>query len=212
MRKIFLLALALAMMAGTGCSLFKEKHVYQEARELPPLQVPEGLDQPNPNSALAVPPVRGEGRLMTEVSPPGMAFQVRQSESGRVLIESQNKLPVLIYFGDPETVEAVIEGLDLPEGWRIDSQSGCSAQLYFADPKAQAVEKMGFFKRVFTREGRVADRSGQYRLQCQPSPGKVQLTMTDAEGSAPPALLVDVILGGIYQALVAREKTVNGTE
>jgi len=213
MRKAMLIGLALVIATGTGCSLFKEKHVYQDAREMPPLKVPEGLDPPNPSAALAVPEVRHNGPLIQEVKAPGMAFQVHQSESGKVLIESQNDLPVLTYFGSAQAVREALHAMELPEGWQVASESGeCDAALKFTDPKAKAASELGFFKRVFTRQGRVIDRSGEYQLQCQSVPGKTTLTMRTAQGEAPPALLVDDILGGLYQQLLKQEKTTDSGE
>ncbi len=213
MRKAMLIGLVLVVATSTGCRLFKEKHVYQDARELPPVKVPEGLDQPNPSAALAVPPARGKGPLIQEIKAPGMAFQVRQSESGKVLIEDQSDLPVLTYFGPASAVREALHGMELPDGWQLASESGdCDAVLRFSDPKAKAAEELGFFKRVFTREGRVMDRSGEYRLRCQSTPGKTTLTMLDANNKAPPALLVDAILGGLYQQLLQREKTASAPQ
>ncbi len=206
MKKIIALPLAL-VLGVTGCSSLKEKHVYHDVREYPPLQVPEGLSAPRPDATLAVPPAHGPGGLITEVTPPGMAFQVRQSDDGKVLIESQDGLPVLTYFGGADTVRAVLDGLEFPEGWRMSGQdAGCGGTLEFADPQARAASELGFFKRVFTRQGRVLDHSGRYVLRCRTTPGKVVVTMLDAEGNAPPALLVDDVLGGLYQALVKVEK------
>ncbi len=208
MRKVMLMILAVALTASTGCSLFKEKHVYQNARELPPLKVPEGLDQPNPSAALAVPPARGPGQVMQKVTAPGMAFQLRQSEDGKVLIENQNELPVLTYFGPAAAVQEALHAMTLPAGWQLASESGdCDAILNYTDTKAKAARKMGFFKRVFTRDGRYTDHSGEYRLQCQSEPGKTTLTFVNTQGKTPPAQLVDDILGGIYQQLVKPETT-----
>ncbi|GEM_PF-4141454 len=208
MRKTVLMILALVMASSTGCRLFKEKHVYQDVKEQPPLKVPDGLDQPSPVAALSVPPAKAPGKLMTDIQPPGMAFQLRHSESGKVLIENQHDKPVLTFFGPAHVVHAAIQNMDLPTGWTLAGRSGdCDATLTFVDSKAGEVKKMGFFKRIFSRQGRVIDRSGQYRLICQPSAGKTTLTFLDSAGQAPDALLVDAVLGSVYQQLLQTEKT-----
>jgi uncharacterized lipoprotein len=57
-------AVLIILLALGGCGLFKptfesceETPAYADAREVPPLQVPEGTDVPDTRNALKVPPV-----------------------------------------------------------------------------------------------------------------------------------------------------------
>lgn len=62
-------ALALSLVALAGCKSLlpsvddcSEPQPYQNAREIPPLVVPEGLDLPNTRSALRIPDVTTPAR------------------------------------------------------------------------------------------------------------------------------------------------------
>lgn len=69
--RVFLLLLLVAMAGCTG-PLCLQSQDYEDARLLPPLTAPPGLDVPEPDPNLAIPEVSGGGPV--GAYPPGEGF------------------------------------------------------------------------------------------------------------------------------------------
>ena len=77
------LVLVAALCLPYGCSLINRPIVYEDARETPPLQVPNGLIAPAPNPALQIPAVAGVASNV-DAAPPtlGTAATAAPAASG----------------------------------------------------------------------------------------------------------------------------------
>ncbi|MBK8067793.1 MAG: outer membrane protein assembly factor BamC [Rhodanobacteraceae bacterium] len=75
------LVLVAALCLPYGCSLINRPIVYEDARETPPLQVPNGLIAPAPNPALQIPAVAGMASNV-DAAPPTLGNTVAVARAG----------------------------------------------------------------------------------------------------------------------------------
>lgn len=137
------LVLMAALCLPYGCSLINRPIVYEDARETPPLQVPNGLIAPAPNPALQIPAVAGVASTV-DAAPPTLGNTVAVARAG--LPRAANAVLSL----DDEADSAFRRvGIAL-------ERSGC-CRMVSKDPTAKsyqveltaAAPKRGFFKRMF---------------------------------------------------------------
>lgn len=142
--KVGLWALSLVLMLQTGCDWVNRPIVYEDARESPPLKVPENLVTPAPNPALQIPPVAGVAPSVV-AEPPTL---------GNTVAAARTDLP--------RAANAVLSLDDESQStWRrvgiAIERSGCcrvldknAAELsYQVELNSAARAKPGFFKRIF---------------------------------------------------------------
>lgn len=136
-------ALGLLLTLG-GCSTLVDRPIaYQEARETPPLEVPEDLVRPAANPALQIPAVAGVAPAV-DSAPPSVGNTVAVARAGL-----------------PRAANAVLSLADEPgSAWRrvgiALERSGCckvvakdEAGMAYQVQLNGAAPKPGFFKRIF---------------------------------------------------------------
>lgn len=140
-RGLWALGLALTL---AGCSTLVDRPIiYQDAREMPPLEVPEDLVRPAANPALQIPAVAGVAPAVDSM-PPSVGNTVAVARSGL-----------------PRAANAVLSLADAPDSaWRrvgiALERSGCcrvldknATDLAYQVELNGAAPKPGFFKRIF---------------------------------------------------------------
>lgn len=155
-----------------GCSLINRPIVYQDARETPPLQVPQDLLAPAPNPALQIPSVAGVG-AGGELAPPTLGNNVAAARAGL-----------------PRAANAVLTVADEADSaWRrvgiALERSGC-CKVLGKDREARSYEvelavappRPGFFKRLFGADAPASTMT----VQVAAADAGATVSVVDAEG------------------------------
>ena len=166
-----LCGVGLVLASACGCTIFNRPIVYEDAKETPPLQMPDGLRAPAPNPALSIPTVEGLAAA-PDTSPPSLGNTVAVARGGL-----------------PRSVNAVLQMQDeAANTWRrvgiALERSGCcrvvskdEAELKY-EVELSASEKPGFFKRMF---GGKAETAMVVRVESADTGS--QVSVVDADGA-----------------------------
>lgn len=198
--KKLLSVLTIAILLN-GCRYINTTEPYVDAQAAPKLNIPEGLDEPNTSSTLALPEVQSKGVVSREANivPPDMPIRTQQSEDSKKRIENHQGYAVLSVKTDVATAWQTMAQFKL-ENWSIkqSDEADCSIDLHYNDIDAREREKANFIKKMFTRDKYYTDYTGDFNLSCKQVGTVVEIKMAHKDGSAPKSFLADNVMNHLY--------------
>ncbi len=197
--KAILIAAVFCTLAN--CKRIVKEEPYLKAETTQPLTPVAGSDLPRTSNNLKVPEVANTGTgVAPDSKPPEMAFARRRSDDENVVIIESGGMPTIEIFNDQDVWDLMVG--DHGYNWQLleEDPENCQATFRFYDPITEEVEKIGFFKKLFTINSSYLDRSGEYILTCLKLPQKQQVWLQTMDFEAPSSYVVDDLFSHIYAA------------
>jgi uncharacterized lipoprotein len=201
MKKI-LSVLVMAFLLN-GCRYINTKEPYVNAKESPELKIPEGVDEPNTTSTLAVPEAASQSTSEPiDSTPPDMPIRTKQTEDGNLRIENKEGYPVLTVNAEKDQVLKKMQSIAL-ENWSVSNsnEEDCEVSLTYVDEDAEERKNQGFIKKIFTREEYYSDYSGIYNLNCVEKGSVVEVKFSKQDGTTAKSFLADSVMNKLFDDL-----------
>lgn len=204
--KLMFKTLSLLVMAVllSNCSRIVKEEPYLDAKESNELKPVEGFDLPRTSNSLAVPEVEvAASDSAPDSRPPEMSFARKRSIDENVVIIEANGMPTIEIYNEKDAWELMMD--DHGYNWQLldEDPENCQATFRFYDPIIEDVEKVNFFKKLFSLNNSYIDRSGEYLLTCLKLPQKQQIWLQTLDFEAPSAYVVDDLFNHIFDAATA---------
>ena len=181
-----LVALAVLSVSVASCGLFGDKEekqpLYYSAEEMPPLQIPDGLDTPTASNALVIyTPVAPLPQREIKTSPPRISSQTAGEEDGSSIQWSSEGAYLLI----EDTEESVFRrlGLVIERSGLAVSEAQNDKGYNFDYSHNSSDPDEGFFGKMAFWRHDAPNYSGSYQAVTRPDEESTRVFIKNADGS-----------------------------